>query len=98
MARQKPGDITSALNRLYSYGRSFPNGGRPSDVTADGTFKSHDITPPHDPPDPAQQAVQDPEGKHAAGYDNEPSIRSWLRGGADRPGFDHSPPRSKMRR
>jgi hypothetical protein len=47
-------------------------------------------------------ANQSPSDKQAPGYDNQVPINSWLRGGGEdatsKPNFDHSGPRSKMRR
>lgn len=48
------------------------------------------------------QVVQDAEGRHGARYDNDVPEDSWLRGGGaggcDKPGFDYSPARNRMRR
>jgi hypothetical protein len=34
------------------------------------------------------QANQAPEDQHGPGYSNEVPVKSWVRGGAMRPGFD----------
>lgn len=50
----------------------------------------------------SEEKPQCPEDARAPGYDNEVPVKSWLRGGNEdacaMPHFDHSPPRSKMRR
>jgi hypothetical protein len=88
-------DPTKAIDALYRDGRQFPRGTKPRvDVYARdpatakrGTFGGgtgleeaplvNDL-----------QANQDPQDRHGAQYNNEPSVKSWLRGGADAPHFD----------
>jgi hypothetical protein len=41
------------------------------------------------------QAPQDPIDKHAPGYSNDVPVRSWTRGGSQRPGFDSGPSGSR---
>lgn len=64
-------------------------------------------TAPDMRPDDSQQYCQSPEDHHADNYDND--ARGWVRGARgqptgynetaeNKPSFDHSPPRSKMRR
>ena len=36
MAKEKPGDVTAALNKLYSYGRTYPRGDGPPDGPNEG--------------------------------------------------------------
>ena len=37
------------------------------------------------------QANQDPQDKHGPSYSNDVPVKSWVRGGAMRPGFDSGP-------
>jgi hypothetical protein len=97
---------TTPIDALYSEGRHFPRGQNrdpqsrqriecePSFEAGNrGAFNSN--------------VVQSPENRHDTKYDNQTS--GWVRGARGeptghgetaegKPNFDHSPPRSKMRR
>lgn len=90
MAKTKPGDVTAALNRLYSYGRTFPRGdGPPAARAKDGKFASTELPSSFPKADPRQSMVQNPEDR-PAGHDDV--ARNWLRGyGKPHPHFDSGP-------
>lgn len=99
MAKLKPGkDATKAIDQLYSLGRTFPRGRAPLDTH--GRSDPDAKLPRYGGGDGLEldaknnaQANQDPQDRHGPQYNNEPSVESWLRGGAYPPHFDHSKPR-----
>jgi hypothetical protein len=99
--RLVPGtDPSGAIRDVYSLGREFPHGRAPALPT-----KANPNPPRYGGGDGLEldakhntQAIQSREDARAAGYDNDVPVKSWLRGGALPPHFDHSQPRSKMRR
>jgi hypothetical protein len=95
----RPGeDATAHIANIYEHGRHHPHGKSPIDFHG----RSHAAAklPRYGGGDGLEldasgtvnvQHNQDRQDFHGPQYNNEPSIRSWLRGGADRPGFDHGP-------
>ena len=65
MAKEKPGDITAAINKLYSYGRTYPARREPPRPEQGWQIRVDQLPTDYPKPDPKQQAVQDPEGKPA---------------------------------
>ena len=97
MAKLVPGqDPTKAIDELYSRGRTFPRGRSPLDIYGRATqtklpaYRNDGNGLELSPRTNDLQAPQDPQDQQAPGYRNEPSVKSWLRGGADAPHFDHS--------
>ena len=88
-------DAAKVIDRIYSEGRSDGRSPAPKPRAWDG---SYGLATGYGQADPKEQAVQTQDAKHGPGYDNETS--GWVRGMGKQPhpAFDHSPPRSKMRR
>lgn len=86
MGTRRVADASKAVERLYAYGRT--DGRHPPKLAGK---PAPDISPPYERPDPRQQAIQDPEAKHAPGYSNDVAM-DWHRGKGLPPHFDHSAP------
>jgi hypothetical protein len=96
---------TTSTDRLYSESRQFPRGR----VRDEGPQRPVPHSPSLESKGPAlrNNRPQDPEDQHGPGYDGD--AKGWLRGAVgtptghdetaeNKPSFDHSPPRDKMRR
>jgi hypothetical protein len=94
----RPGEDASLhMAHLYEEGRHFPHGKSALDLH--GRSHADAKLPKYHGGDGLEldarnhpQAPQDPADEHGPQYDNDVSSRSWLRGGADAPHFDHSGP------
>ena len=95
----RPGqNPTLHIAHLYETGRVHPHGKSPIDLY--GRSHADAKLPKYGGGDGLEldlsgkvnvQAPQDPQDQRGPQYHNEPSIRSWVRGGTLRPSFDHGP-------